>query len=142
MFIRQDELTVETTAGTDIIDLTGQVTDFLASSGAADGLLTVFVPGSTGAVTTIEYEPGVLEDLAEAVERLTPRGIPYAHDAAWGDGNGYSHVRAALLGPGLSIPFAAGRLILGAWQQVVLLDFDNRPRRRRVVLQILAGGES
>ena len=94
-----------------------------------------FVPGSTAGVTTIEYEPGALEDLRSAIERLAPRGPVYAHDRRWGDGNGFSHVRAALLGPSVSIPVEGGRPGLGTWQQVVLCDFDNRPRRRSVLLQ-------
>jgi secondary thiamine-phosphate synthase enzyme len=97
----------------------------------------VFVPGSTAAVTTIEYEDGVLEDLRNAIERLAPRSLPYRHDARWGDGNGYAHVRAALLGPSLAVPIADGRPLLGTWQQVVLVDCDNRPRRRKVVMQVM-----
>jgi secondary thiamine-phosphate synthase enzyme len=101
------------------------------------GQVVVFVPGSTGAVTTIEYEEGVVGDLKQAIERFAPRTIEYAHDAAWGDGNGYSHVRAAMLGPSLSIPVIDGAMTLGTWQQVVLIDFDNRPRQRRVIQQII-----
>jgi secondary thiamine-phosphate synthase enzyme len=118
-----------------VIDLSEGIDDFLASSEAGDGVLTVFVPGSTAGVTTIEYEPGALEDLRHAIERLAPRGPVYAHDRRWGDGNGFSHVRAALLGPSVSIPVEGGRAGLGTWQQVVLCDFDNRPRRRSVLLQ-------
>ena len=106
-------------------------------SGVKDGTVTVFVPGSTGGVTTIEYEGGVLGDLQSMWQRVVPRDIPYGHDAAWGDGNGHAHVRAALLGPSLVIPFVNGRLTLGTWQQVVLADFDNRPRSRNIVLQIM-----
>ena len=118
-----------------VVDLSEGIDDFLASSEAGDGVLTVFVPGSTAGVTTIEYEPGALEDLRRAIERLAPRGPVYAHDRRWGDGNGFSHVRAALLGPSVSIPVEGGRPGLGTWQQVVLCDFDNRPRRRSVLLQ-------
>ena len=140
MSVRNYELTMETTAGTDIIDLTGEVADRVSRSGIRNGLATVFVPGSTGAVTTIEYEDGVLSDLARAVERLAPRELEYAHDLRWGDGNGYSHVRAALLGPSLGVPVIEGRLSLGTWQQIVLLDFDNRPRRRRALVQVMGEG--
>jgi secondary thiamine-phosphate synthase enzyme len=95
------------------------------------------VPGSTAAITTIEYEPGVLGDLQRAVERLVPRDIPYEHDQRWGDGNGYSHVRAAILGPSVTIPLIEGRLVLGTWQQVVCVDFDNRPRHRKVIFHVI-----
>jgi len=131
------ELWRETTGGTDVIDLTAEVADNLAQSGLRAGEVVVFVPGSTGAVTTIEFEGGVVHDLKAAIERMAPRDLHYAHDAAWGDGNGYSHVRAALVGPSLVIPVVGGALTLGTWQQVVLLDFDNRPRRRRIVQQVI-----
>ncbi|NPU85399.1 MAG: YjbQ family protein [Syntrophaceae bacterium] len=136
MKIHRDELSFTTSAETDVIDISRETTGILRDSGIREGLVVLFVPGSTAALTTIEYERGVVRDLAEAVERIAPRGIPYRHDARWGDGNGYSHVRAALLGPSLTIPVAAGQLILGTWQQIVLLDFDNRPRQRRVVFQV------
>jgi len=130
-------LEYDTTGGDDIFDITADVQEGIADTGYTGGTVTVFVPGSTGAVTTIEFEPGVVGDLREAFERAVPRSIAYAHDAAWGDGNGYSHVRAAWVGPSLTVPFVGGRLVLGTWQQIVLCDFDNKPRRRRVVLQIL-----
>lgn len=136
MTIHRDQIQVETTAGTDIIDITREVGDVLTASGIREKQVLLFVPGSTAALTTTEYEGGVVRDLAEAVERIAPRGIPYRHDARWGDGNGYSHVRAALLGPSLTVPVAAGHLVLGTWQQIVLLDFDNRPRQRTVVVQV------
>jgi len=106
-------------------------------SGVAHGLLTLFTPGSTAALSTIEFETGVVNDLKAAIERLFPRNIAYEHDRRWGDGNGYSHVRAAFLKPSLSIPLADGRLELGTWQQIVLLDFDNRPRQRRILGQVM-----
>ena len=124
-------------SGTDVHDVTDQVARAVRESGVRDGLVTVHVPGSTAAVTTIEHEAGVLDDLRRALERLAPAGEPYAHDARWGDGNGYSHVRAALLGPSLGLPVREGRPLLGTWQQVVVLDFDNRPRQRRVVIQVM-----
>lgn len=122
---------------TDIFDLTADIQKLLEKSKIKNGIVTVFTPGSTAAVTTIEFERGVLEDLKRAIEKLAPRGHRYAHDAAWGDGNGHAHVRSALVGPSCSIPISEGNLMLGTWQQVVLLDFDNRPRRRRVVIQIM-----
>jgi secondary thiamine-phosphate synthase enzyme len=106
-------------------------------SGVQDGNIVLFISGSTAALTTIEFESGVLHDLRKAIERLAPKDIPYEHDRKWGDGNGYSHVRAAIMGPSLIIPIRGGTLLLGTWQQIVLLDFDNRPRRRRVTVQIM-----
>ena len=129
-------LTFSTTADTDVIDITNYVSDKVAGTDISEGHVLLFVPGSTAALTTIEYESGVIEDLKEAIERLAPRGILYRHDARWGDGNGYSHVRAALLGPSLTIPVIDGRMTLGTWQQIVLLDFDNRPRQRQITGQI------
>ena len=133
---------VELSTGGDgtVSDLTGELVEFLASRKALDGILTVFVPGSTAGITTIEYEPGALEDLKRAIETIAPRGAEYAHDRRWGDGNGFSHVRAALLGPSLSVPVQSGRPTLGTWQQIVLCDFDNRPRRRSVMLQFVGTG--
>ena len=108
----------------------------IGESGISEGSVLIFVPGSTAALTTIEYESGVIEDLKEAIARLAPENQHYRHDARWGDGNGYSHVRAALLGPSLTIPIIEGKLVLGTWQQVILCDFDNRPRKRQVVIQV------
>lgn len=132
---------ISTDIGTDIVDITGLVNQYLAQSRIKRGAVILFVPGSTGAITTIEYESGVIQDLADAIERLAPRDIPYAHDQRWGDGNGYSHVRAALLGPSLHVPVVDGRLSLGTWQQVVLINFDNRARRRRLIIQIMGEEE-
>lgn len=131
------ELSYPGTAGTDIHDLTDDLRDAVRGWGVQEGIAVVFAPGSTAAVTMIEYEPGVLQDLRRAVEKIAPADLDYAHNAAWGDGNGYAHVRSALLGPSVSIPVHEGDLVLGTWQQVVLLDFDNKARRRRLVLQVL-----
>jgi secondary thiamine-phosphate synthase enzyme len=139
--IRSFEFTRNGTSDTDIFDLTDDVQDALSKSGVRDGLVTVFTPGSTAAVTTIEFESGVLKDLARAIERLAPRNERYAHDAAWGDGNGYAHVRSALVGPSCTIPVSGGKLVLGTWQQIVLLDFDNRPRKRRVAVHVMGEGK-
>jgi secondary thiamine-phosphate synthase enzyme len=138
MSIVQGSLELQTTADTDVIDLTPDLSDFIAQSGVADGILVIFTPGSTAGVTTIEYESGAIADFKRAVERLAPRDEHYEHNLRWGDGNGYSHIRAALLGPSLSVPFREGQLELGTWQQIVLCDFDNRPRRRRVLLRLLS----
>ena len=130
-------LEVKTTAGTDILDLTAQVKAEVRRTGLSAGLLTLFIAGSTAALTTIEYESGVVNDLRQALERLFPQDLVYAHDARWGDGNGYSHVRAAFLKPSLSIPIEDGRPLLGTWQQIVLVDFDNRPRQRQIQGQVM-----
>ena len=101
------------------------------------GVIALFVPGSTAGLTTLEYEPGCVQDLQDALERLVPRTAHYAHNARWGDGNGFSHIRAALLGPSLQVPFSGKELRVGTWQQVVLVDFDNRPRQREILLQFI-----
>jgi secondary thiamine-phosphate synthase enzyme len=106
-------------------------------SGLNSGVAVLFVPGATGAITTIEHEPGLVQDLGEALERLMPQDIEYAHNLKWHDGNGHSHIRASLVGPSLTVPFLEGRLMLGTWQQIVFLEMDNRPRRRRIVVQIM-----
>lgn len=121
----------------DILDITPLAEKALQRSKLQDGILNVFVPGSTASVTTIEFESGVVRDLQAAIERLAPKSIHYDHDMRWEDGNGYSHVRAALIKAGLSIPFQGGRLLLGTWQQVILIDFDNRPRARELIFQIV-----
>jgi secondary thiamine-phosphate synthase enzyme len=121
----------------DAHDLTPIAIRFLDDSGLAEGVMTVFVPGSTAAVTTIEFESGAVKDLDEAVERLVPKDGFYNHNERWNDGNGFSHVRAALLGPSLTVPFTNGKLILGTWQQIVLVDFDNRSRRRKIIFQVM-----
>lgn len=136
MSVHATTFTIETAGYTDIHDITGQALRFISSSGIENGTLTVFIPGSTAGVTTIEYEEGALDDLKHALERMAPEGIPYAHDVRWGDGNGFAHVRAAILGPSLTVPIVQSRPGLGTWQQIVLVDFDNRPRRRSVILQV------
>jgi secondary thiamine-phosphate synthase enzyme len=137
LYLEPFELEIKTTAGTDILDLTTPVQDKVQQTGVTAGLLTLFISGSTAALTTIEYESGAVHDLKAALERLFPQDLNYAHDRRWGDGNGYAHVRAAFLKPSLSIPIDQGRLQLGTWQQIVLLDFDNRPRQRRIRGQVL-----
>ena len=135
--VQSFSLEVKTTAGTDILDLTSQVAEKVRSTGVDTGLLTLFISGSTAALTTIEYESGAVQDLKAAIERLLPQNLEYAHDRRWGDGNGYAHVRAAFLKPSLTIPIDQGRLQLGTWQQIVLLDFDNRPRQRQIRGKVL-----
>ena len=136
MAIATDTLTISSKGETDIIDLTAKVQEMVRRHGFREGQALVFVSGSTAGLTTLEYEPGLLQDLPAAFERLAPRGLRYAHEDTWHDGNGHSHVRASLLGPSLTVPFREGRLLLGTWQQIVLLDFDNRPRKREVVVQL------
>ncbi len=119
------------------VDLTATVAQAIASSGANDGLATIFVSGSTAGVSAIEFEPGVAADLDKALERVAPREGEYRHHLRWGDDNGSSHVRAGIVGPSLSVPFRDGRLTLGTWQQIVLLEFDTRPRTRRYVVQVM-----
>ena len=137
MPIKSTSFTIETAGFSDMHDITERASRFVASTEVKSGALTVFVPGSTAGVTTIEYEDGALEDLKNAIARIAPEGMHYAHDTRWGDGNGFSHVRAAILGPSLIVPIIRGRLGLGTWQQIILVDFDNRPRERSVILQVM-----
>ena len=121
----------------DIIDITPQVEQQIAQTDINSGTVTLFVAGSTAGITTIEFEPGLLSDFPDMWERLVPTNITYKHDSTWGDGNGHSHVRASLLGASLVVPFSDKRLTLGTWQQIVVADFDNRPRSRQVIVQIM-----
>lgn len=136
MRVHRETLERNTRPDTDIHDLTEEVEAVIERSRISDGQVLVFTPGSTAGVTVIEFESGAVADLKAAIDRLAPTGAHYDHDARWGDGNGYSHVRAALLGPSITAPVADGRPILGTWQQVVLCDFDNRPRTREIVVQV------
>jgi len=137
MSVKSEEISVKTTSGTDVVDITLDIHKVIAGSGIVNGAVILFVPGSTAALTTIEYESGVINDLKKAIDRIAPQDIYYEHNERWGDGNGYAHVRAAVLGPSLHIPLIDGKLTLGVWQQIVLLDFDNRPRQRQVIIQLL-----
>lgn len=128
----QTELTLATEGFADVHDLTPRLDEFVEGRGT--GLVNVFVPGSTAGVTTLEHEPGCIEDLQRALEEIAPRDRAYAHNETWGDGNGFSHLRAALLGPSLTLPYRNGALQNGTWQQVVLVDCDNRPRERTILL--------
>lgn len=136
MAILNNHIFVQTTGRTDIVDLTPQVEREVKESSVQNGSVTLFIPGSTASLTTIEFERGAVNDLKKAIERMAPEDIYYDHNERWGDGNGYAHVRAAVIGPSLHIPISGGKMTLGTWQQVVLLDFDNRPRERRIVVQI------
>lgn len=129
----QEKITISTEGFSAVVDLTDPIESFLSST-REEGLLSIFVPGSTAGVTTIEYEQGCVQDLQEALEEIAPQDEPYEHNKKWGDGNGFSHLRAALLGPGVTVPFRNNSLQTGTWQQVVLVDCDNRPRDRDVLL--------
>ena len=133
-----ETISLSTKGFSDIIDMTQHVLSVIDRSKIENGLVTIFCPGSTGAVTTIEFEPGVLKDLQKAIEKVVPSNIPYEHDRRWGDGNGFAHVRAALMKPSLTVPLVQGRLTLGTWQQIVFIDFDNRKRERKIVVHIMS----
>jgi secondary thiamine-phosphate synthase enzyme len=137
MTIFSETILLSTKGFSDILDITRQVDAMTDRSGIKNGLVTVFCPGSTGSVTTIEYESGVLRDLQKAIEGIAPSNIPYEHDRHWGDGNGFSHVRAALMGPSLTIPLIEGKLALGTWQQIVFIDFDNKKRERKILVHVI-----
>lgn len=137
MSVRHLEIKIATRGDGDMHDLTDRVTRAVSSAGIADGIVTVFVPGSTAGVTTIEFEPGLRRDFPAAMERIAPRDLRYAHDERWHDGNGHAHVRASVLGPSLTVPVRGGELALGTWQQIVLVDFDNRARERRLVITVM-----
>ena len=137
MATESKEINFNTRHEGDIVDITGQVQKAVKKSRLTDGIACVFVPGATGAVTTIEYEPGLLQDLPDALDRLFPREITYQHQLRWHDGNGHSHVRAAVIGPSISIPFKGKRLILGTWQQIVFLELDNSARNRSIMVQMV-----
>jgi secondary thiamine-phosphate synthase enzyme len=128
---------VTTHGNGDVVDITELVAEQIRMLRLADGIVTLFVPSSTSALTTIEYESGAVQDLQRLLDLLVPPDADYRHNLRWGDGNGHAHVRHALLGPSLTIPFVGGRMTLGTWQQIVLLDFDNRPRLRSIVVQAL-----
>lgn len=137
MAVETYSIELETRGTNHVIDITPRVKEILRKAKIPSGIACIILPGSTGVVTTIEYEPGVVQDLVEAMERVAPRNIPYHHDAAWGDGNGFSHVRSALFGASFSFPFLGGKPVLGTWQQIVFVECDNRPRKRRLVLQLV-----
>ena len=120
-----------------MVDITGQLAGSIRKAGLNDGIATIFVPGATGALTTIEYEPGLLEDFPTMLDRIAPRNGTYEHERRWHDGNGHSHVRASLIGPSITIPFENGRPTLGTWQQVVFVELDTRARSRELVIQIM-----
>jgi len=137
MAVISKSISVNTNGNADIHDITDRITNALLKSGLAAGTVTIFCPSSTSALTTIEYESGAISDLRRLFDEIIPVNREYAHNERWHDGNGHSHVRAALLGPSLVIPFVEGKLTLGTWQQVIYVDFDNRPRQRELVIQLI-----
>ena len=137
MKVKSDSMSFSTGGFNDMKDLTGDVSQKLSDHGLKNGIVTLFVPGSTGGLTTIEYESGLVKDFSEIMEKVIPSNVSYHHDARWGDENGFSHVRASLVGPSLTVPFSNGTLNLGTWQQIVFVDFDNRSRSRTILLQFL-----
>jgi secondary thiamine-phosphate synthase enzyme len=137
MKIMNSRITINTKGNGDFTNITNQLLSSLDNVGLHNGIMTIFISGSTAGITTFEYEPGLIRDLKEFYDKVAPSNIHYHHDDTWGDANGFSHVRATVTGPSLVIPFENGRLLLGTWQQVVLVEFDNRPRKRDVVMQIM-----
>lgn len=135
--IETKKINIETNGNCDVVDITAQVADLIAGSKISSGIANIFIPGSTAGITTIEYESGAVSDLRRAFERNFPENLNYDHNLRWGDGNGHSHVRAAVLGPSLNVPFNDGKMFLGTWQQIVFVDFDNRDRKRGIILQII-----
>lgn len=137
MPIVTSEYSTKTRGENDIINLTDIVAATINDCTLQNGIVTVFVVGSTAAITTIEYEPGLKKDLSKTLDKIVPKGIIYEHDKAWHDGNGHSHIRSSLIGPGLTIPFINGRLCLGIWQQIILIELDTRSRERKIIIQII-----
>ncbi|RLF55666.1 MAG: YjbQ family protein [Thermoplasmata archaeon] len=137
MGVYNDEINVSTNGEVDIIDITDSIQNIINKSRLKEGILCVFVSGSTATITTIEYEPGLMKDLPRMLQKIAPKGIHYDHHETWHDDNGHSHVRASLMGPGITIPFKKGKLIHGTWQQIVFVEFDTRPRDRNIVVQLV-----
>jgi len=137
MTVETKEITLQSRGNCDVIDITAQVAGNVEKSGIRNGTATLFIVGSTAGITTMEYEPNLVSDFKAMWDKVIPQNIPYAHDKTWGDGNGHSHVRASTLGASLTVPFVNKKLALGTWQQIVFVDFDNRARSRKIVVQIL-----
>jgi secondary thiamine-phosphate synthase enzyme len=135
--IKTERITVRSEGRSDVIDITAKVSEIVAKSKAKEGFANVFCCGSTASVSTIEHEPNLVDDVKSALDRIAPYGKGYKHHKTWGDDNGAAHVRATVMGPGITVPFSKGKLLLGTWQQVVVLDFDTRPRQREVVIQVV-----
>jgi secondary thiamine-phosphate synthase enzyme len=137
MSVSTHTISIRTNGNTDIKNITDEVADCLRESNLQNGILTVFIGGSTGGITTIEYEPGLLKDFPETMETVAPAGKTYHHNETWHDGNGHSHIRSSLVGTSYTVPFSDGKMLLGTWQQIIFIDFDNRSRRRQIIVQII-----
>lgn len=137
MGVYSDQINIKTDGEVDIIDITGEIQNSIDKSKLKDGIICIFVPGSTGTLTTIEYEPGLMKDLPQALEKIAPKGIYYNHHETWHDDNGHSHVRASLVGPSITVPFRNKKLIHGTWQQIVFVELDTSPRNREIIVQIV-----
>ncbi|HET6595482.1 MAG TPA: secondary thiamine-phosphate synthase enzyme YjbQ [Anaerolineales bacterium] len=137
MPVKPTSISLSTQGNTDVLDITDEVARSILQSDLKNGTVTIFCPSATSALTTIEYESGAVSDLRRLFHEILPQNREYAHNERWHDGNGHSHVRAALLGPSLTIPFVDGKLTLGTWQQIIYVDFDNRPRQRKLILQMV-----
>jgi len=137
MGVYSDEINIKTDGEVDIVDITGEIQNIVDKSKLNDGIACIFVPGSTGAITTIEYEPGLMKDLPRALETIAPKGIYYNHHETWHDDNGHSHVRASLMGPSITVPFQNKKLVHGTWQQIVFVELDTSPRNREIIVQIV-----
>jgi secondary thiamine-phosphate synthase enzyme len=137
MSVYYEEINIKTNGEVDIIDITGDIQDTVKKSKIKNGISCVFVPGSTGTLTTIEYEPGLMKDLPRALQKIAPKGEHYDHHETWHDDNGHSHVRASLMGPSITIPIKNGNLVHGTWQQIVFVELDTRPRNRNIIVQIV-----
>lgn len=137
MKIVNEKIGLKTKGNGDLVDITGRVSGFVTSSGVEKGHVSVFVVGSTAAITTFEYEPGLIKDVRDLCEKMVPSKAHYNHDETWGDANGFSHLRSTLFGPSLVVPIDSGKPVLGTWQQIVLAEFDNRPRSREIIVQII-----
>ena len=137
MLVVTNEYSIKTSGEKDIVDVTELAARTIKDCRLQSGIITLFVVGSTAAITTIEYEPGLKKDFAKALDNIVPKGLSYEHDKTWHDGNGHSHIRSSLIGPSLTIPFIKGHLSLGIWQQIILIELDTRPRERKIVMQII-----
>ena len=137
MTVVTEEIALQSRGNCHVIDVTSEVARHVEKSGIDNGIVTLFIVGSTAGITTIEYEPNLISDFKDMWDRVIPQNMPYEHNKTWGDGNGHSHVRASTLGASLTVPFVNKRLTLGTWQQIILVDFDNRPRARKIAVQIL-----
>lgn len=137
MTVKNKTIRLQTKGKDHVLDITSEVENVVSETKVKNGIVTVFIPGSTASVTTIEYEPGLIKDIKAVDEKLIPSTVSYAHDATWGDANGYAHLRASFIGPSLTVPIVNGELTLGTWQQIIVIDHDNRPRSREVIIQVI-----